>query len=72
MNWDYIAARWGEYQLNARRRWSLLTAGDFEAIANDRDRLVAKIGERYGIALEQAEAQLAEWLGALREVSPFR
>ena len=72
MNWDHIAERWSEYQPNARRRWSLLTRDDFDAIASDRERLVAKIGERYGTALEEAEAQLVAWLEALREVSPFR
>jgi len=72
MNWESIALHWGEYKLNARRRWNLLTSGDLEAIGGDRERLLARIAELYAIPREEAEAQLADWLAALREVNPFR
>ena len=72
MKWEHIAKRWDEYQLNARRRWRLLTPGDLAAIAGERERLVAKIGERYAMPREQAERELAAWLEALRDVNPLR
>ena len=72
MNWAYIAPRWGEYKMNARRRWPRLTRSDLEAINGDRERLLAKIGELYAVAPDQAERELATWLDALREVNPFR
>ncbi len=72
MKWEYIASRWGEYKLNARRRWPRLSLADLDAIAGDRARLVARIAELYAMPREQAEAELAAWLDALREVNPFR
>jgi hypothetical protein len=72
MKWEYLAAHWNEYKLNAKRRWPRLSASDLDAIAGDRARLVARIAELYAIAGEQAEAELAAWLDALREVNPFQ
>ena len=72
MNWQHIQSRWNEYQHNARRRWSRLTAQELQAIAGERERLVAKIAERYAIAPAQAEEELAAWLAALRDEYPFR
>jgi len=72
MNWQHIHSRWSEYQLNARRRWSRLSAQDLQAIAGERERLVAKIAERYAIAPAQAEEELAAWLAVLRDENPFR
>lgn len=71
MNWQHIKSHWSEYQLNAKRRWSRLSAEDLQAIAGERERLVAKIAERHAIAPAQAEQELAAWLGALREENPF-
>jgi uncharacterized protein YjbJ (UPF0337 family) len=71
MNWQHIQSRWSEYQLNAKRRWNRLSAEDLQAIAGDRERLVAKIAERYTIAPAQAEQELAAWLAALRDDNPF-
>jgi hypothetical protein len=71
MKWEQIAAHWGEYKLNAKRRWPRLSPADLDAIAGDRARLVARIAELYAIPAPQAEAELAAWLDALREVNPF-
>ncbi len=71
MKWEQIASHWAEYKLNARRRWSRLSPEYLDAIAGDRARLVARIAELYAIPAPQAEAELAAWLDALREVNPF-
>ena len=72
MQWDHIKRNWGEYKLNARTRWSRLTRGDLDRIAGNREQLVGKICEAYGMSEEEAQQQLAAWHEALREVNPFR
>lgn len=44
-----------------RSRWPALTEEDAAAAAGDRDVLKVRIVARYGIALEWAERQVAEW-----------
>ena len=72
MKWERIEGNWSEYKLNARTRWSRLTRGDLDRIAGNRERLVGKICEAYGMSAEEAQLQLAAWRAALREVNPFR
>jgi hypothetical protein len=38
-----------------------LTPGDLDVIAGDRDRLIVRIVDRYGIAEAWAERQVAQW-----------
>jgi uncharacterized protein YjbJ (UPF0337 family) len=44
-----------------RRRWPQLTGDDVAAVAGNRERLVVRIVERYGIAAEWADRQVADW-----------
>ena len=52
-------------------RWSRLTRKDLARIAGNRERLVAKLRERYALDEAQALQQLAAWQTALQRVSPF-
>ena len=61
-----------QYKLNARTRWSRLTRGDLDRIAGNRERLVGKICEAYGMSEAQAQLELVAWHAALRDVNPFR
>ena len=72
MNWEHVERNWSEYKLNARMRWSRLSRDELDRIAGDREKLVGKICEAYGMSAEQAQLQLAAWRAALREVNPFR
>ena len=72
MNWQHVERNWSEYKLNARTRWSRLSREDLDSIAGNRERLLRKICEAYGMSAEEAELQLAAWGEALREVNPFR
>lgn len=40
-----------------REKWGKLTDDDLEVIAGERDQLIGRIQERYGIAREEAEKQ---------------
>jgi len=61
MNWDRIQGNWKQLKGSVREQWAKLTDDQLEAIAGQRDRLVGKIQETYGITKDEAEKQLAAW-----------
>jgi len=44
-----------------RKQWGKLTDDDLEQARGERDKLVGRIQERYGIAKDEAGHQLDEW-----------
>lgn len=69
MNRDRIRGNWKQIRGEAKKRWGRLTDDDLEVIDGMRDKLVGRIQERYGIAREQAAAQVEKWQ-KLRDRSP--
>jgi uncharacterized protein YjbJ (UPF0337 family) len=61
MNWDQAKGQWNQLKGTVRKQWGKLTDDDLDVIAGERERLVGKIQERYGVAKEDAERQIAEW-----------
>jgi uncharacterized protein YjbJ (UPF0337 family) len=61
MNWDQIQGHWKQVTGQAKEQWGKLTDDDLEIVAGRRDQLAGKIQERYGVAKDEAEKQLAEW-----------
>lgn len=61
MNWDQIKGKWDQLKGDVRRQWGKLTDDDMEVARGDRDKLVGRIQERYGIAKEDAERQVDDW-----------
>jgi uncharacterized protein YjbJ (UPF0337 family) len=61
MNWDQIAGNWKQVKGYARMKWGDLTDDDFERIAGNRDLLVGKIQEKYGISKKEAERQVKDF-----------
>ena len=61
MNWDQAKGKWTQMKGEVRKKWGKLTDDDLNMIAGERERLVGKIQERYGIAKEEAEKQVAGW-----------
>jgi uncharacterized protein YjbJ (UPF0337 family) len=62
MNWDRIEGNWKQVAGKAKVQWGKLTSDDFDVIAGRREQLAGKIQERYGIAKDDAEKQVSEWL----------
>ena len=62
MNWDQIAGKWSQVKGDIRQKWGKLTDNDLEVVAGSKDKLVGRIQERYGIAKEQAQRELDEWV----------
>jgi uncharacterized protein YjbJ (UPF0337 family) len=69
MNWDQIEGKWKQFTGSARERWGKLTDDDMQTLTGQKDHLVGKIQERYGIAKADAEKQADEWSQALKEVN---
>jgi uncharacterized protein YjbJ (UPF0337 family) len=61
MNWDQIEGKWKQSTGKVKEKWGKLTDDDLTTINGQRDQLVGKIQERYGIAKEAAEKQVDEF-----------
>ena len=61
MNWDQVQGKWKQMKGAAKTRWGKLTDDDLDVIAGNRDQLVGRIQERYGIAKDEAQRQVDEW-----------
>ena len=61
MNWDRAAGDWKQLKGKVKQKWAKLTDDDLTYIDGQRDQLLGRIQERYGIAKDQAEKQLKEW-----------
>jgi len=61
MNWDRIQGNWKQVVGKAKAQWGKLTDDDLDVIAGRREQLAGKIQERYGIAKDDVERQIADW-----------
>jgi uncharacterized protein YjbJ (UPF0337 family) len=66
MNWDQVAGNWKQFKGNVKQRWGKLTDQDLTAIEGKREQLIGKLQERYGIAKEEAEAELKRFSDEVR------
>jgi uncharacterized protein YjbJ (UPF0337 family) len=62
MNWNQIAGQWKQVKGKAKTRWGKLTDDEIDVIEGKRDQLVGKIQQRYGIAKDQAEREVDDWM----------
>ncbi len=64
--WDQIAGAWKQVRGEVRKQWGKLTDDDLEQIRGQRDILVGKVQERYGLAKEEANRQIDAWANRLK------
>ncbi len=62
MNWDRIEGNWKQLKGKTLAQWGKLTDDDFDIVAGRRDQLAGKIQERYGVAKEDAQQQVSDWV----------
>jgi len=62
MNQDILQGRWEQLKGKARIKWGKLTSDDIDQIKGQRQNLVGKLRERYGLATERAEQDVDDWL----------
>jgi uncharacterized protein YjbJ (UPF0337 family) len=61
MNHDRIAGNWKQMSGKVREQWGKLTDDDLTVVEGQRDQLIGRIQERYGVAKEKAEEQVKAW-----------
>jgi uncharacterized protein YjbJ (UPF0337 family) len=62
MNWDRVQGNWKQFKGEAKRQWGKLTDDELDEAEGNREKLAGKIQERYGIAKDEAERQIDDWL----------
>ena len=67
MNWDQLQGKWKQSKGKFREKWGKLTDDDLDVIAGNREQLVGRIQERYGIAKEAAQEQADAFVEAMRD-----
>ena len=63
MNWNQIEGNWEQFKGKAQTQWGKLTGDDPDVVNGNRRELSGRIQERYGIAQEEADKQIDEWMG---------
>lgn len=61
MNWDTIKGNWKQMTGEAKTQWGKLTDDDIQQAEGERDKLVGRVQERYGIAKDEAERQVDDF-----------
>ena len=69
MNWDQTEGKWKQLKGSVKEKWGKLTDDDLTMIAGNRDKLVGRVQERYGIAREEAQRRADEWLKTVDDTS---
>ena len=67
MNSDHFHGKWKQMKGSIKERWGKLTDDDVDIINGQHDQLVGKIQEKYGIAKEEAQRQVEEWVRSDRQ-----
>jgi len=64
MNSDQLKGKWKQMKGSVKERWGKLTDDDLDIINGQNEQLVGKIQEKYGIAKEEAQRQVDDWMRA--------
>lgn len=62
MNSDQLEGKWKQLKGSVKQQWAKLTDDDLTFINGKSDELVGKVQERYGIAREEAQKRVDEFL----------
>lgn len=65
MNWDQVEGKWKQYKGQVRARWGKMTDSDIDVIAGNRQQLVGKLQEYYGLTRGVAEKQVDDFASTL-------
>lgn len=62
MNWDRVEGNWKQFKGQIQQQWGKLTDDDLDKMKGTQTELAGRLQERYGIAREDAEKQIDDWL----------
>ena len=60
MNRDIAEGKWKQLKGQIREKWGELTDDDIDQVEGSSDRFIGVLGERYGLAREEAKKQFEE------------
>jgi len=66
MNWEQIQGNWKQVTGKVKEKWGKLTDDDLTTVAGKRDQLAGVLQSRYGLAKEQAEKELDDFMKTLK------
>ena len=61
MNWDQVKGNWKQFKGQVKQQWGKLTDDDLHLIGGQKDKLVGRIQERYGLQKDEAQRQVDDW-----------
>jgi uncharacterized protein YjbJ (UPF0337 family) len=61
MNWEIVEGKWTQVKGQVKAKWGKLTDDQLDVIAGNREQLVGKIQESYGVSKDNAEKQVNDW-----------
>lgn len=61
MNWDVVKGKWKQVTGSAKSNWGKLTDDDLAQVDGEREKLIGKVQEKYGIARDKAEEEVDAW-----------
>ena len=67
MNWDEIEGNWKKFAGDIKVRWGRLTDDDLDIIQGQREKLSGELQRKYGIARDEAEEEIEDFLRKERQ-----
>ena len=61
-----VQAQWKQLKGSLKDRWERFTDEDVKGLKGKTDELVSKVQERYGLLKDEAERQVADWVGMVK------
>lgn len=62
---DKLKGKWKQVKGEAKNKWGKLNDDDLQQIEGNREKLVGKIQEKYGLSKEEAKEELNDWIESL-------
>ena len=62
MNWDRIEGNWKQLKGKVIEQWGKLTNDDLDRIEGKREQLSGRLQQNYGIAKDEAERQIDDFV----------
>jgi len=62
MNSDVLKGKWKEMKGSVQERWGKLTDDDLDQAEGNRDQIIGRIQQRYGMSRDEAEREFDQFL----------
>lgn len=66
MNEDILKGKWKQLKGTVQAKWGHITDDEFDIIEGNSEKLVGCVQENAGIAREEAEKEVKEWMDSLK------